>query len=73
MNETTRQETIAAVREIYAKRLKLIDCAIRAAERANEFTPGYTSLHSAIYSLKDARLKIEQRLEREIKYWEEQE
>ena len=70
MSETTRQETITAVREIYAKRLKLIDRAIKAAELAREHTLGYTSIHGAIYSLKDARRKVEQRLEQEIKYWE---
>ena len=70
MNETTRKETIAAVREIYAKRLKLIDRAIKAAEAAQDAVPYSASFSSAIHAMKYARANVERQRDLEIKYWE---
>ena len=71
MNETTRKETIAAVREIYAKRLKLIDCAIRAAEAARNHGTFSLFFEHGIENFRLARKQTEIDFDNQIKYWEE--
>lgn len=71
MNETTRQETISAVREIYAKRLKLITRAINAAKLARDHGTFCSNFERAIAALQLAETQTKIDRDNSIKYWEE--
>lgn len=67
----TKQETIDAVKEIYARRIRLIRRAISAAKRARDAGVFCSNFETAIAALQLAEKQTRIDLENQMSYWNE--
>lgn len=72
MNETTRIQTLEAVRGIYEQRLRLIRRAQNAARLAHDEVGYISQLEAAIENLRLAEIQLRIDYENQVKFWEEQ-